>query len=353
MGPKLIGGAFEFPILDKKNYENFSNFTFGETGSWHVSARSALISIFENLKLKGVNQFYFPAFVCPAVIECAQKLNLNYSYYPVKKDLSIDVQPKRNSAVLIIHYFGWENASVIDLRKLVDENIFLIEDASQSSLSPWVQRIQRSSIVLTNARKFGPIPVGAWCSSDKALAHPNRALLNQIEQTILAAKQKTVYLNQLHFTRDSRIETQIQNEFQKLEIILSNLNQSVSLPKTYLNLMSRVNWALYSEIRRKNWSQLFLLLPENMTKLNTQLKPDIVPLGLPICLENRDKIREKLKVKGIFCPIHWQLPQDVDPRYFPDAFALSQEILTLPVDQRYGSTEMQYLMKSLIECSNG
>jgi hypothetical protein len=90
-----------------------------------------------------------------------------------------------------------------------------------------------------------------------------------------------------------------------------------------------------------------------MTKLNTQLKPDIVPLGLPICLENRDNIREKLKVKGIFCPIHWQLPQDVDPRYFPDAFALSQEILTLPVDQRYGSTEMQYLMKSLIECSNG
>jgi hypothetical protein len=176
--------------------------------------------------------------------------------------------------------------------------------------------------------------------------------MHQIELTILAAKQKTVYLNQLNFTRDSGIETQVQNEFQKLEIILSKLNQSVSLPKTYLDLISRVNWALYSEIRRQNWSQLFSFLPQNIIKLDTQLKPDIVPLGLPIYLQNRDIIREKLKTKGIFCPVHWPLPQDVDRHYFPDVFALSQEILTLPVDHRYGPTEMQYLAKSLIECIN-
>jgi hypothetical protein len=352
MDTKLIGGVFEFPKLDRKNYENLSIFNLGKTGSWHVSGRSALISIFKNLKLKGVEQFYFPAFVCPAVIECAQKLKLNYFYYPVKRDLSIDVQPKRNSAVLLIHYFGWENTSAIDLRKSLDDNIFLIEDASQSSLSPWLQRIQPTSLVLTNARKFGPIPVGAWCTMEKALPDPNSLLMHQIELTILAAKQKTVYLNQLNFTRDSGIETQVQNEFQKLEIILSKLNQSVSLPKTYLDLISRVNWALYSEIRRQNWSQLFSLLPQNIIKLDTQLKPDIVPLGLPIYLQNRDIIREKLKTKGIFCPVHWPLPQDVDRHYFPDVFALSQEILTLPVDHRYGPTEMQYLAKSLIECIN-
>ena len=58
-------------------------------------------------------------------------------------------------------------------------------------------------------------------------------------------------------------------------------------------------------------------------------------------------IKNKLKNQNIFAPIHWTWQKEVQKRKFPKLYKLSKHILTLPVDQRYCTDDMERLAKKL------
>jgi hypothetical protein len=70
-----------------------------------------------------------------------------------------------------------------------------------------------------------------------------------------------------------------------------------------------------------------------------KLPPDIVPMGFPIRVKERDELRKRLFEKNIYPPVHWPITGLV-PGHFRDSHRLSAEILSLPCDQRYGKNDM-------------
>ncbi len=72
-----------------------------------------------------------------------------------------------------------------------------------------------------------------------------------------------------------------------------------------------------------------------------------IPIGFPILIDNRDKIRRELMLKSIYCPIHWDIRESRIPILFKDAYYLSERILTLPIDQRYNIEDMNRLVDTL------
>ena len=79
------------------------------------------------------------------------------------------------------------------------------------------------------------------------------------------------------------------------------------------------------------------------------LPPDVCPLGFPVIVKDRDYIKQELIKRRIYSPIHWNLPPDIDKEEFKGSWEISRHILTIPVDQRYGLSEMDYILEQIQE----
>ncbi|MBM3274373.1 MAG: hypothetical protein FJZ00_04430 [Candidatus Sericytochromatia bacterium] len=66
-----------------------------------------------------------------------------------------------------------------------------------------------------------------------------------------------------------------------------------------------------------------------------------MPYGPPVLCGRRDELREHLASRGIYTVIHWELPEDVMRRGFPDSWWIYDRTLTLPIDHRYSVADME------------
>jgi dTDP-4-amino-4,6-dideoxygalactose transaminase len=91
-------------------------------------------------------------------------------------------------------------------------------------------------------------------------------------------------------------------------------------------------------IRRRANFRLLLdyLSPWAMAK---QLPPDVVPLGFPIRVPDRDALLKRLYAAQIYAPVHWPLGDTV-PQEHEASWRLSESLLTVPCDQRIAPDRM-------------
>ncbi len=348
MTPLVVGGVFDLPDLGEADDAELESYISRAPGVWHISGRSALKAILAFARTNGVRHLHVPAYLCSSVLDAVHASGVEYSFYMVRADLSIDVDPRPNSAVLLIHYFGWEHPSAAALR---ESDVTLIEDASQGSLSSWAKEIDHRSFVITNLRKFGPVPVGAWSSLVEHLASPDAIVIQRVDNALDAARAKHGYLRERGSARNLEREALFVRAFLELESALESTPDSLALPPQFFALLARVDWAGAAATRRANWQALSAQLPQTVLPLDPKLDPGTVPLGLPIRVAKRDAVRASMAQAGVLCPVHWHLPPEVDPRRFPEAVDLSSQILTLPIDQRYDVSDMQFVAEALAQAS--
>ena len=80
--------------------------------------------------------------------------------------------------------------------------------------------------------------------------------------------------------------------------------------------------------------------------LFVELPAGVVPLGFPIRLAARDRVRQALIEERIYPPTHWPL-DGVIPETFAASHALAAHILTLPCDQRYARDDMERMVSAV------
>jgi perosamine synthetase len=103
--------------------------------------------------------------------------------------------------------------------------------------------------------------------------------------------------------------------------------------------------------RRDNFLRLVDALSSEprLSLLRKDVPLGVCPLGLPIRVAHRGAVLTYLIARRIYAEVHWPLPVEVDPLAFPEAAALSAEEITLPVDQRYGGEEMDFVARAVRE----
>ena len=117
-------------------------------------------------------------------------------------------------------------------------------------------------------------------------------------------------------------------------------------------VLHNVDYRAASERRRQNFTALNAGLEDRLVSIRPlykELPIGITPLGLPVICERRDAVRQFLIGRRVYPPIHWRLPKEQTNIDFPQLVDLSERILTLPVDQRYGVEEMEYILDCLQE----
>jgi hypothetical protein len=338
---QTIGGDFELQSVPLGMSEQDSFQTNGTLGMWTTSGRAALAVVLKHLINLGVTHINLPAYLCGSVLLPIKELDLTYSFYKVDDELASHPDPVEGSAVLLIHYFGWLNKSTARIREeAVSRPFYLIEDTTHALLSDWGMSVGNKNLVFMTPRKFGPVPLGGWCSVDTEVEDASKETEAMAWQSVAARLVRGLYLDKQFASSDLEIETFYLQALRAVELFLDHNPTDIGLPQIVFEIIAGLDWDDIAKRRRANWRCLHDLLDGHVDALFKNLPEDVVPLGYVISLQRRDRLRDKLASHRIFCPVHWTLPNEVDPQTFPEAALLSNTCMTIPIDQRYDTDDM-------------
>ncbi len=317
-----------------------------QPASWHLLGRHSVLALLQFLGKTRV--LWLPSYFCHDVAQSWAKVAKVQFYqdspqlpHPVWQTLN----PGNDDVVLAVNYFGaGDGACWRDWHG--DHNCVLLEDHSHDSHSAWALT-SSADYAFCSLRKLFPVPDGAilWSPVGRELPESPRVHCETGSSTKLAAMfLKAEYLA-------GRGRDDLKKRFRQLQLsgeaLLENAPLSEASPFTreYLAAGAPRKWR---KLRRDNFLHLLQGVAEwaIAKPLISRLARDSAPMGLVLVFGSpaaRDQYREKLRLSGVFCPIHWSAPPDSDmaTREF------AARVFTIPCDQRYTRREMAKIVAIL------
>jgi len=215
--------------------------------------------------------------------------------------------------------------------------------------------------VLTSFRKYLPVPDGGLvlCRAPGVVLPRLAPAAGGFVQRRMAGK--VLRYRFLHEeTGNRRLERAFLDRFQEAEAEIDHRVPRCGMSQLSLRLLNHLDIAGAVRQRRDNFRTL-LDAVEGGTRLGDFCQPlfsclpeGVSPLAFPVRVRGgaRDRLRRELAARRVFCPVHWALPEEVRAADFPQAHAISADILSIPIDQRYDTADMQDLLHRLNESAS-
>jgi len=308
-----------------------------------ATARSAFTLLARKLQPKTA---WLPSYLCEVLMGAFPAHLMDVRFYPVDEQLRIAEEDwlseiQANDIVLFIDYFGfsqWADWGAEARRR----GAWVVEDAAQALLSKHFNK--HSHYVVFSPRKFAGVPDGGILLALNGAELPNESLAASPARWWMEATRASILRAEFDRHGGERSWFEI---FQKTEAgaplepyRMSDLSLSI--------LMHAVDWRMVSQQRRDNYQLLASELGQ--IALYPELTSDVVPLGFPIRLKDRDRIRQALFAEKIYPQVHWSI-KGVVPSEFEASHRLAYEMMTLPCDQRYNKSDMERVVSELKLCS--
>ena len=312
---KEIGGYFQLELSNKGSFMH-------DNGVLLNSGRNALEYI---LRAKGnISRLWIPYYTCDTVLEPLVKLNLPYSFYSIDEQLELQklIELQQGEYILYTNYFGVKDRYVHYLSEQYGSQ--LVVDNAQALYAEVIKGIS----TLYSPRKFVGIP-------DGGIAYEDLPLERQVYELDKS------YCRCGHLLR--RYDEPASDGYIDFR---ANSGQLVMQPVREMSLLTRallsnIDFIQVRERRLKNFAYLHKHLgTSNLLDLNI---PFFCPMVYPYRMREGADIRKKLIADKIYVATYW-------PNVFQwcasDALEcrLADDILPLPIDQRYGSCDMERIL---------
>lgn len=336
MNNQLIGGMFGLADLSRMEGQ-FPPFLV-KRELFLCNARSGINILVDLLKPRRI---WMPSFLCDALLKSIH--NIDTRFYEVGSDLQVSREwldtVQRDELVVLIDYFGFQFDPTLAMR-IRERGSWILEDASQALLSLHVGNY--SDFVLFSPRKFLGVPDGGILRFNANVDFSGIQLKDPPYDWWLKSINATILRREFDLYGGERSWFSL---FQEIE------NNSPNGPYS-MNLLSKIllehsfDYSCIIEKRIENYKVLnnylsqFALFPD--------LPADVVPLGYPIHLENREYVRKMLFDNNIYPPVHWPI-RDIVPQKFVESHHLADTILTLICDQRYTPIDMQRIAEIVLQ----
>ena len=314
-----IGGFFELEIGIGKNL-------YHETAYVLSTARACLNTIIKTMKPAKI---YVPYYTCNALIQPIISNKIDYEFYKINNNLEPiqEFSLNNNEYLIYVNYFGLKTEAVKQLFLKYKES--LIIDNTQAFFDKNIS----GAFSFNSARKFFGVSDGAYLYSPVNLEiglikrnedfHFNHLINRLIGRQELAYKEFRVY------------EESLSDDIKRISIFSESILSNVD----YQNVRQR---------RRDNFNHYHLAL-QNKNLLNLDFQPESVPFAYPLMVKK--KINKELLFKqNIFIPTLWKdtLERNGSENYSFEK-ELTENVLPLPVDQRYGEAEIQKVINAVSE----
>ena len=312
---KSIGGFFELEVAPG-------------THAYHVGARAfstARACLTVILMQTSPSKVYIPFYTCDALIEPIVTLNIPYEFYSIDERFEpiFSSTIKDDETFIYINYFGLCGNIVEKSTRLHGSK--LIVDNTQA----FFEKNNPRGWSFNSARKFFGVPDGAYLYGPHQIENqPQRNTDFHFAHLIdrLSGKQQQAYL-----------------EFIAYERSLSTTVSAISLLSE--RLLSNIDYLAVAQKRRANFKQYEFAF-ESINRLKLKLDDHMVPFAYPLLLDHPiDK--QRLFEQQIYIPTYWQdtLTRNIDGFNFEKT--LSQCLLPLPVDHRYGPEDCERVIEAI------
>ena len=319
-----IGG-----LINKEFNLDSESKNFLKNGTYLINGRSALLLILKEIKKKfDINKILVPYFACPSIIETIKYSKIKFDYYDYNLEKKkIILHNQKNVAILIIHYFGSINNNL----KFRNCKFIKIEDFSHLFLNQKLLEKSKNSYIYASLRKHTHLQYGAWVNKKFKIKE-----INIKTKKLIINNQKN--LSQILNKNEYQTAGEKFNKTIEKKYILKKL--PLNLRKNFL----KINWYFIRNRRVKNLEYLKKKVYKFSNFRFLRIKNNYFPLNFFILSNQRDQIKKFLYNKGIYTSIHWKIPKN---KKFVFSCKLSNQILSLPIDQRYNLEHMNYIIKNL------
>lgn len=344
-----IGGEFWFEdnLQDINIYNDINSEGFFLSGG-----KNAIEFILTDIEFKKEEILALPSYLCPTIVDTIKNLGIEYVFYAIDSDLEINVDSIKDliskdniKAVFFINYFGFYHKSSIRqfLNSLKKQNIILIEDAVQNF---WIERQEDfiGDYIFNSYRKFLPIDGSlVLCDETKKFTEVKDNYFKLMEKA--REEKQNLILN------GNGDEYEILKLFDKAHKEYYQRKSIFGINLKYKEFLKHIPLEILINKRKENYKYLSKCLKDikGIKFLNylTEDLDDNIPLALPILLKNRDYVKTELMKSNIYSPVHWDLSNETWIKSYKESLYTSNNILSLPIDWRYGIKDMNHLIRSL------
>jgi dTDP-4-amino-4,6-dideoxygalactose transaminase len=344
----FIGGEFYYEDRWLTN-----KLTLTTEGMYYLNGGQACLIVISDFLLDHkISSVLLPSYLCPSIVNIFERQGLAFDFYQVRKDFSIDLEDLKNKlttnqAVYLINYFGFPHSAATRyfISDLQQKGKIVVEDNAQAGFL----LATTGDFVFNSMRKLVPYDGGYLIT--RFNMHP------YIQQYINRPN------NRLRLIREYRekLHPYLENGKGNYDHLVRLFTLSEQLYATDLVVLGDevekdhieyLDWVGIKQARRQNYqymSQLVKDIPE-ITPIFPTLLDGMMPMGFPIYFTgvSRDRVNNELGNSEIGLSIHWDdLITDQRTNRNTTAVEMASNIITLTIDQRVTSIQMDYLARTL------
>lgn len=314
-----IGGYFSLELNDGR--ERHSR-------AIHLNAgRYALEYI---LKARKYHKVYLPYYICDSVLEPIKRQGVKYEFYHINEQLepAVELHPKDDEAVLWVNYFGLKNHCASSFCYRYPNTILDQTQAFYSEQGNYYEDPTVHCDTFYSCRKFFGVPDGAYLYTD--------CFLNEeIPQD--ESFERMTFLTKRIDRSPQEAYADFQAHDEKLSAV--GLRRMSRLTEA---MMCSIDYTVKANQRIRNFHVL-----DDVLRATNNFKGDIdyatVPLVYPYLVADGVRLRQHLIDHQVFCARYW--PNVLEWCKSSDfEYHLAENLVCLPIDQRYGEEEMNYIL---------
>jgi len=316
---KEMGGYLPLELRNGKEYYEKNCIALN-------SARNAICLAVADGEYKKI---YLPIYLCESIKNTLEQNEIRYQYYhideefvPILTDESIREIKQGKGCLLVVNYFGIFNKC--KLRQLVDIYNNVIIDNTQA----FYQEPIEDAYNVYSCRKFFGVSDGAYLIKNGI--KPYELSKDYSSQRMCHLFSSMEYGTNQEYKRFLACEADIEN---------SKISEMSIITKA---ILKNVDYRDVADKRRIN----YMILDKALGKYNPficQLE-ERVPMIYPILVED-EELRETLIKNKIYVSQWWKWCIANGANEFEQK--LSKYVIPLPLDQRYSTNDMEYLINVL------
>ena len=286
------------------------------------SARNALLYI---LKAREIRKLFIPSYLCDSISELCEREGYSYEYYSISENFQpeFNQQLQAGEYLYIVNYFGQiSNEQVIWWKKRY-KNVII------DNVQAFYQKPVEGVDTLYSCRKFFGVPDGGYVATEARLTE-------DISMDVSMERMKHI-LGRYEGEASLYYEDFAQNDERFYAIPLRKMSRLTH------NILGAVD---YEGVRRRREENYIFL--HNHLKFKNPLKINVPvgPYAYPFFCQNGMQVKKSLAEKKIYIATLW--PNAI--QYGGIAQEYSENILPLPVDQRYSLEDMNCILEELWKC---
>lgn len=305
-----IGGYFGLEEFSGNEY--YSNLIALNTG------RNALAYL---IRAREIKKIFIPSFLCDSIYKVCEREGCDYSFYEVGRDFQpiFNRSLNDNEWLYVVNYYG-QITNEVELKKKYG-NIIL------DNVQAFFQKPHKGIDTIYSCRKYFGVPDGSYLASDCDEITLPVDISNSRMTHLLGRYEENASKYYISFNDNDE-------SFYELELrYMSKLTH---------NILRAVK---YEDVKRKR-EENFNYLHNKLKKYNKLIINNPVgPYMYPFYYANSLELKAKLVKNNIYIPTLWPNTLKIEGV----AMEYSQNILPIPVDQRYGLDQMNIVIEEIVD----